>query len=230
MSVLEIGSGGDVALIAGEFVGRSGSVLGIEQSAEAVEYAEHHAKVRGLSNVKFLQANIEEDLPLDTQFDALVGRIVLMFLPSPAVTLRRLAKHVKPGGLVIFQEPDMSWAKSVPHVAAVEQAANWIREVFKASGANSEFGPKLHSVFQSAGLPAPQMRVDGKIYGSEGEGPALLTETIRAMLPAIEQLGLATAEEVDIKTMEDRIRVELGEADASMSSPLLVSAWAKLPD
>ena len=98
MSVLEIGSGGDVALIAGEFVGRSGSVVGIEQSRAAVDYATHHAAVRGLDNVKFIEAHIEQDLPFDTQFDALVGRIILMFLPSPAVTLRRLARHVRPGG------------------------------------------------------------------------------------------------------------------------------------
>ena len=230
MSVLEVGSGGDVALIAGEFVGRSGSVVGVEQSRDAVDYATHHAAVRGLHNVKFIEANIEQDLPFDTQFDALVGRVVLMFLPSPAVTLRRLARHVRPGGLVIFQEPDMSWAKSVPSVPSVEQAAEWMRAVFRASGANSEFGPKLHGIFKAAGLPAPQMRVDGRIYGSEGDGPALLTESIRAMLPALEQLKLATADEVSIQTLEDRIRVELGEADATMSSPLLVSAWARLPD
>ena len=104
-----------------------------------------------------------------------------------------------------------------------------MREVFRASGANSEFGPKLHATFKAAGLPAPQMRVDGRIYGSEGDGPALLTETIRAMLPALEQLELATAEEISIDTLEDRIRVELGAADATMSSPLLVSAWTRLP-
>ena len=230
MRVLEVGSGGDVAVIAGEFVGRSGSVVGIEQSRDAVDYATHLAAVRGLDNVKFIEANIEQDLPLDTQFDALVGRVVLMFLPSPAVTLRRLARHVRPGGLVIFQEPDMSWAKSVPNVPSVEQAAEWMRQVFRASGANSEFGPKLNATFKAAGLPAPQMRVDGRIYGSEGDGPALLAESIRAMLPALEQLELATAEEVGIETLEDRIRVELGAADATMSSPLLVSAWTRVPD
>jgi hypothetical protein len=73
------------------------------------------------------------------------------------------------------------------------------------------------------------MRVDGLIDGSEGDAPALLAESIRVMLPAIEQFGLATASEVDIGTFEDRIRVELGAADATMSSPLLISAWTRLP-
>jgi hypothetical protein len=124
----------------------------------------------------------------------------------------------------------MSWAKSVPNVPTVENAAGWMREIFRRSGANSELGPKLHGIFKRAGLPDPQMRVDGQIYGSEGAGPSLLTETIRAMLPAIEQFGLATAAEVDIDTLEHRMRAELAAKEATMSSPLLISAWSKLPE
>jgi SAM-dependent methyltransferase len=231
MRVLEFGSvNGDVALLAAEYVGRSGSVLGVEQSAEAVDYATHRASASGLDNVSFIESAIEDPLPFGRDFDAVVGRVILMFLPNPEATVRELAKHVRPGGLVIFQEPDMSWAKSVPHVPTVEQAAAWMREIFRLSGADSEMGPRLHGIFKKADLPDPRMRVDGLIYGSDGAGPALLTETIRSMLPAIEQFGLATAAEVDIDTFEDRMRAELDAADATMSSPLLVSAWTRLPD
>jgi SAM-dependent methyltransferase len=231
MRVLEFGSvNGDVALLAAEYVGRSGSVLGVEQSSEAVEYATRRAAASGLDNLSFIESAIDDHLPFDRQFDAVVGRVILMFLPHPEATIRELAKHVRPGGLVIFQEPDMSWAKSVPHVPTVEQAAGWMREIFRLSGANSEMGPRLHGVFKRAGLPEPRMRVDGLIYGANGAGPALLTETIRSMLPAIEQFGLASAAEIDIDTFEDRMRAELDAADATMSSPLLVSAWTRLPD
>ena len=227
MRVLEMGSGGDVALLAAEFVGRSGEVVGIEPSTDAIAYAANHAAARGWGKISFV--NAEDELAVDREFDALVGRIVLMFLPDPAMTLRRLSHHVVPGGLVIFQEADMSWAKSMPKTPAVEKAAEWMREIFRRSGADAEMGPKLHRSFKTAGLPDPQMRVDGLIYGSEGAGPALLAESVRAILPAIEQFGVATASEVDIDTLEDRIRVELGAMDATMSSPLLISAWARLP-
>ena len=79
-------------------------------------------------------------------------------------------------------------------------------------------------------MPEPKMRVDGLIYGSNGAGPSLLTETIRTMLPAIEELGLASARDISIDTFEHRMRAELESANASMSSPLLVSAWSKLPE
>jgi ubiquinone/menaquinone biosynthesis C-methylase UbiE len=231
MHVLEIGSvSGDVALLAAQIVGSSGLVVGIEPSPDAVDLAKGRASAGGFHNVRFIEAAMEEDLPIDQKFDALVGRTVLMFLPSPAETLQRLARHVRPGGLVIFQEPDMSWARSVPSVPTVERAAGWMREIFLRSGADSEIGPKLHAIYRQARLPDPQMRVDGLIYGSDGEGPSLLTETIRAILPAIEQYGLSTAGEVDIDTLEHRMRAELASAQATMSSPLLVSAWSKVPE
>jgi hypothetical protein len=90
-------------------------------------------------------------------------------------------------------------------------------------------GPKLHAVFRGAGLPAPQMRVDGLIGGSESIVPALMADVIRSILPLIVQFGLATESAVDIETLEDRLRAELEAADGSISSPLLIGAWAKLP-
>jgi len=230
MHVLEIGSGGgDLAWLAAQFVGPKGSVLGIESSAKAVSYARHRADILGLHNMNFIEAGLDHTLPLEPKFDALVGRIVLMFLPHPETVVSKLSRHVRPGGLVIFQEPDMSWAKSVPAIPTVEKAAGWMRRVFDAAGADSEIGPKLHSIFKNSGLPDPKMRVDGLIYGSNGAGPALLTETIRAMLPAIEQLDIATPAEIDLGSFEDRMRRELAEANATMSSPLLVSACSQLP-
>jgi SAM-dependent methyltransferase len=229
--ILEIGSAsGDLAILAAEFVGPSGSVVGIEQSADAVAYATERARAGDFHNVSFVESAIDQQLPFGREFDALVGRIFLMFVPSPAAALRQLAQHVTPGGLVIFQEPDMSWARSVPNVPTVEMAARWMREVFQRSGADSGLGPKLHGIFKAAGLPDPRMRVDGLIYGSNGAGPALLAETIRAMLPAIEHFGLATAREINIDTLEERMRAELAAASATMSSPLLISAWTRLPD
>src|SRR6185369_5078134 len=77
MDVLEIGSvNGDVALLAAQFVGPSGSVLGIEPSPEAVHVATARAAEKGVHNVRFVEAAIEGEIPFDQKFDALVGRVV----------------------------------------------------------------------------------------------------------------------------------------------------------
>ena len=46
----------------------------------------------------------------------------------------------------------MSVGETVPNVPSVEQAAKWMREVFRA---NSEFGPKLHATFRRPACPPP---------------------------------------------------------------------------
>ena len=73
------------------------------------------------------------------------------------------------------------------------------------------------------------MRVDGLIEGAKGVGPALLTGRSPPMLPAIEQFGLASAAEIDIEHSNTRCALSSEAADATMSSPLLVSAWTRLP-
>ena len=52
MKVLDVGSGaGDVALLAAEFVGPTGSVVGVDQDSEVLETASARAEASGLTNM-----------------------------------------------------------------------------------------------------------------------------------------------------------------------------------
>lgn len=105
MRVLDIGCGvGDVSLLAGKLVGPTGRVLGVDRSAEAVDIAERRATESGQCYwTRFTVGELDKFSP-DETFDAVIGRLVLMYLPDPAATLRRLAGFVRPGGLIAFQE------------------------------------------------------------------------------------------------------------------------------
>ena len=48
------------------------------------------------------------ELPLGQEYDALVGRLVLLYLPERAAILRRLTQYLRPVGVVAFQEYDLS--------------------------------------------------------------------------------------------------------------------------
>src|SRR5438552_10985714 len=101
MRILDVGSGaGDVAFLAAEFVGPSGEVVGVDREVAAVECAVARAQDQGISNVKFLEGD-PAVLEFDRQFDAVVGRLVLMYYPEPVDTIRKLARHVRRGGLII---------------------------------------------------------------------------------------------------------------------------------
>ena len=72
----------------------------------------HQAAARGrLTTVTFEQADLRTYEPAQS-VDALIGRLVLMHLPEPAVVVPRLAEKVTPGGLVLFQDFAMTAADS----------------------------------------------------------------------------------------------------------------------
>jgi hypothetical protein len=56
-----------------------------------------------------------------------------------------------------------------------------------------------------------------------------MAESVRSMLPLIVQLGVATADEVSVDTLAERLQAESVAADAVAKAPDLISAWSRLP-
>jgi ubiquinone/menaquinone biosynthesis C-methylase UbiE len=230
MRVLDAWSaGGDVAFVAREMVGPFGEVSGFDQSPQPVAYANRRAADRGFTNVRFVQARVDA-LPFDAEFDAIVGRVVLIYRLDPIADLRTLLRCLRPGGLVVFQETDLLTGKTVPAAPVVEEVRNWMLEAFASAGIEMEMGHKLYHTFKAAGLPPPQMEIDGFIGGVEDVSPALFANVVRNLIPQLEALGVATAEQVRIDTLEERMRADLARTGGVMSTPLLIGAWSCLPD
>ena len=157
MKVLDVGCGpGDVSLIAADLVGETGSVLGIDASEDMLQAAQARVRAAGLAHVSFMAADLRT-LGLDRQFDALVGRFILMHLPDPASVLRHLLPSVRPGGLVAFQEYELSSHQDAyyPPSSLWEQTYRLTTLAFQQAGGNLHAGMQLPAVFQTAGLPAP---------------------------------------------------------------------------
>jgi ubiquinone/menaquinone biosynthesis C-methylase UbiE len=108
MRVLDVGCGaGDVSLLAAELVGPTGAVVGVDRSDEVLETARRRALAVGLGNLGFVRGELNS-VELAPPFDALVGRFMLMHLGDPAAVLRHLLGSLRPGGVVAFQESDLS--------------------------------------------------------------------------------------------------------------------------
>jgi len=114
MRVLDVGSGaGDVAFLAAELVGPSGQVVGVDRSPDALALARSRAKEQSLANVTFLEGELSA-MAFGQLFDAAIGRYVLCFQPDPAASLREISRLVRPGGIVLFHEPDRKQIRSYP--------------------------------------------------------------------------------------------------------------------
>ncbi|HEV3470807.1 MAG TPA: methyltransferase domain-containing protein [Pyrinomonadaceae bacterium] len=230
MRVLDAGCGaGDVSFLAAELVGSTGVVVGVDKSAGAVAAARKRASAAGLRNVAFIEGDIC-DLTPGHPFDAVVGRLVLMHQPDPAAALGHLAGHVRPGGLIIFQEMDISGAKSLPEAPLFEQTARCVAETLRRAGAETRMGLKLYRTFAAAGLPAPRMLMGARVEGGpDSYAYELLAETARTLLPLMERFGVATPEQISIETLAARLRREVVRGGGVIVVPPLVGAWARKP-
>jgi ubiquinone/menaquinone biosynthesis C-methylase UbiE len=229
MHVLDVGCGvGDVSMLAATMVGATGSVLGIDRSPESLDVARRRAAAAGQRFVRFRATEIDAFCP-EQKFDAVIGRLVLMYQPDPAATLRRLRRHLRGGGIIAFQEMAMPLARSVPEGPQIDQCTEWILTGFACAGCELDMGGKLFATFLAAGLPMPKMIAAARIEG----GPLspvydYLAGVLRSLLPVLERGGITTPAHVQIDDMAERLRNEAVAHDACIMLPPLVGAWAQL--
>lgn len=231
MHVLDIGCGaGDVSFLAAELVGPSGSVTAVDRAEAAVQGACKRAEEMRLRNVRFLRGTVE-DLQFASMFDAVIGRLVLMYQPDPAALLRSAVRRAHRGSIVAFHEFDANRAGSTPEVPTLEASLKWIREALRRTGADVSMGMRLYSTFLEADLPAPELTIHGCVGGgSDFAGYGEVSAVVRTLLPVLEKLGIATADEVGIETLEDRMRAEAVALRATVLYPPFIGAWTRLPD
>jgi SAM-dependent methyltransferase len=232
MRVLEVGTGmGDVAMLAAAIVGPEGSVTGIERDPAMIEAAERRFADLGVDNVRLIQADVAEADVDGAPYDAAIGRLILMHCPDPGAVVRNCVRHVRPGGVIAFQDYDMGYMPSHPPVPLWDEGAARVRTTFEALGAESRMGLRLRPLLLEAGLADPEVRSEALVGGGPSfAGYAMAAEVTRTLLPHMERLGIATAEEVDIDTFEDRLREAVCEANAVAATPALVCAWSRVPD
>jgi cyclopropane fatty-acyl-phospholipid synthase-like methyltransferase len=227
MRVLDLGCGaGDVAFVAADLVGPDGYVVGVDRSPEALAQARRRAGQRGLAQVRFVEGDIHDPTP-GGPFDAIVGRLVLMYVPDPAAVLRRQATVLRAGGLVVPIELDIPTSRSLPAIPLVSQAVAWLAEAFAKGGIQPSLGSRLWSVLREAGLRPLGMIGVQPHFGPDDPGAiGTLAGVIRTAAPLIERTGVATAEEVGAETFPQRLRDALRANSAVYAHPILLSAWA----
>jgi len=106
MKVLDAGCGaGDVTLLACQMVGPNGSVIGVDTDPGLLETARIRSSDQRFANVSFVNGDLDT-VVLEDDFDAVVGRLILMYMPDPQRTIMKLLRHLLAGGIVAFQEAD----------------------------------------------------------------------------------------------------------------------------
>jgi len=226
MRVLDLGCGaGDVAFAVANLVGPDGSVVGVDRSPEALARARLRAGQRGLTQVRFVEGDLQ-DPAQGGPFDAIVERLVLMWVPDPAALLRQQATVLRPGGLVVPIEMDLATIRWLPQTPFATQVKSWLVQAFAKAGI-STLGPRLWTIVQEAGLhPLGMIGIQAHFGPGDPVGIATAVENMRLAAPLIVGTGVATAEEIGMDTFEQRLRDEQQQSQAVAANPILLSAWA----
>lgn len=229
MRVLDIGcGGGDVTLLAGILVGEGGEVVGVDRELGPLATARDRARERQLPNVRFMQGDLEALSAELGMFDAVIGRRVLMYQPDAVRAVQQIAYSVRPGGLVVFQEHDATMVPaSVVPMPLHRQVQGWIQRTVEREGADVHMGFGLYAKLTEAGLTVEHVRAEAIV-----QTPAAryaVAGIVRAILPRIIRQGIATEDEVDIDTLDQRLDGERTNTNATYVGDMMFGAWARKP-
>ena len=230
MRVLDLGCGaGDVAMLAAEFVGETGTVVGIDWNQEVLAAATERVREYGLHQVHFERAMVESFF-CEEGFDLVIGRYVLIHQSDPVRFLRAAANLVKPGGTIAFHEARVNQGfDSLPLVPLWRIIGDLLVTALVSAQPQRDVSDRLVECFAEAGLPQPALFSE-TIIGAGPDSPLYgwAAETLRSVLPQLTKAGIFLNESVGIETLERNLREAVVAARSQIVMPAQICAWASV--
>ena len=203
---------------------------GLDLDPAALEIARARVQSAGHSHVSFELVDVQQFRP-QRQYDAVIGRHILIHTQDATEVLRRAVSMVHTGGVIAFQEFDVStFSHGYPEMPLMLEMQGLILEFCRRALPHAGIGTQLPKLMQDAGLPPPECRAEFSIDGGP-HSPLYkwVAETVRSLLPRMEELGLTTAAAIDIDTLEDRLRQEALDTRGFAVGGLMIGAFARKP-
>jgi ubiquinone/menaquinone biosynthesis C-methylase UbiE len=227
MHVLDVGCGvGDVSLIAARLAGRTGSVTSIDIDPAALQTLRDRADAEGIHTVRSVEADIQSFDP-GHKFDAVVGRHILIHTKDPLSVLTACRDLLHPRGIAAFQEYDFQQSVTSWPPLPLRDAVFAVFNGFFAQAVRANMGSRLFSLFMEAGFEHPDCRgefpVDGGVDSPHHE---VVAESLRSILPRAKALNIPGAADIDMDTIESRLREE-AQSGGGSHFPVMFSCFSR---
>jgi SAM-dependent methyltransferase len=227
MRCLDVGSGGgDVTCELAHRVSPGGSVAGIDLDEAKVALAREEASAEGIGNVEYRVGDIlATDLAPD--YDAIYVRFLLTHLAEPAAAVARIAAALRPGGVLIAEDIDVSGMICNPHSAAFERLVDVYSDTARARGFDPDIGRRLPGLLAKSGL-AP---VSVNVVQPAGLGPDGVGRDVKLVIPlTLENIAEAALDEGvtspdELEKVLDEVSRLVADATTLMTLPRIVQSW-----
>lgn len=216
---LEVGAGGGaIAFWLANQVGPSGTVVATDLETEFLEAEAAHHK-----GLEVLKHDITvEDLP--TGFDLVHARWLVEWLPDKPLALKRMMAALRPGGVLLVEEPDwvnIFGAAKPPALRHVVTAG--MRHLESTCPIETEYGRRLLDDLIAIGLADAE--AEGRCPVVRGGSPPahFLRLTLVKLRASLVAAGAITEEEFAeaVAALED--------PQVTVVMPMTVAAWGRRP-
>lgn len=149
--VLEIGPGqGSLHTVLRRRVG--GPIDAVEQSPAFASRLMTLTRRDGFGPGRIWQTNLLEAPLPRASYDLIFARWVFLFLPDPVAHLRKLARALKPGGLLALQDYHRETLALVPRPPEWYDFLTADRAFFASQGGDGSVGGRLPELYRQGGL------------------------------------------------------------------------------
>jgi SAM-dependent methyltransferase len=223
MRVADFGCGvGLVTALLAELVGPEGHVVGLDASAAQLAQARERMPVGG-TNVCFVEASATDTGLPPGSFDVVYCRFLLLHLPEPERALREMGTLLKPNGILVCEDGDLTSAGSEPPSALGAFADLWGR-LGPARGVDYALARRLFQMVQAADFPAPEITFNQPVL-ARCENKRFLELSVAEAGPAFVEAGLITAGELE-DTLVVMRRLNSDETVLAVM-PRMAQVWAR---
>src|SRR6266511_3078239 len=196
MRVGDLGCGvgtvtGDLARLAGS----TGQVVGIDLSPDQLAQARGRLTGAAFGHVTFVEASATSTGLPEASFDLVYCRFLLLHLVEPHAALREMYRLLRPQGILVCEDGDLTSAGSEPP-SALGLFADLFGRLGPTRKVDYTLGRRLYHLVRDAGFSSPQITFSQPAFAS-GDRKRLLELSVAEAGDAFVQAGLITAEALD---------------------------------
>jgi SAM-dependent methyltransferase len=204
-------------------VGAAGHVVGLDCDAGLAAAAGEWARARGFGHVEIAEGDaFATGLP-DATFDLVHLRFMFAPLGRVPALLAEADRLLRPGGMLVVQEPDASAWQCWPPSSRFEALVEGIIGAFADAGGDFNAGLRIHALLRDKGYGAIRMRSESlTLPGTHAYSrlPLLFAESLAERL--IRRIGRP-----ELERLETGCEEACGHPDARVTAFVLQQTWGR---